>query len=227
MRVTATQVCDRRPTVRAGPLRHFSTFAATLLVALHAPAAQPRAHSNDRTALANADPAPVVRFVQSFTARGAALLRDGSLAADQRDNALRAMLLDGFDTKGAARFALGRGWRTATATQREEFVALFRKELLHKGKELFKDYEGEVLKVQRVQRMGPDTLMVETRLSNPAARINDVDFVVRKTRTELRIVDVRLEGFSMLDAYRTEFVPVLMQGGVERVLRQLRTHADF
>ncbi len=222
MRVRSVQDFNRRPTVWAGPLCRRLTLAAALLAAVQTPAAHPRAAGGTQGAPADADAAPAAGFVQSFAARGAAVLRDDSLTAEARDDAFRAMLLEGFDTEGGARFALGRGWATATPAQRDEFVALFRRELLRKAKQLFENYEGEDLKVQRVQRMGPDTLLVETKLTNPAARIKDVDFVVRKTGGRLQIVDVRLEGFSMLDAYRTRFVPYLMQGGVEAVLRSLR-----
>jgi ABC-type transporter MlaC component len=43
----------------------------------------------------------------------------------------------------------------------------------------------------------------------------------------LQIVDVQLEGFSLRETYRTEFVTPLFQGGVERVLRLLRPREAF
>ena len=227
MRVTAAQVSDRPPVVRTGPICRLLTLAAALLAAAQAPIAQSQAGGGSEAAPADAVITSVGRFVETFAARGAAVLRDTSLTPEARDDAFRAMLLDGFDTYGGARFALGRGWPIATPAQREEFVALFRQELLRKGKQLFEGYEGEVLEVQRVQPFGPDKLMVETKLSNPAARINDIDFVVRPTGDRFQIVDVRLEGFSMLDAYRSRFIGPLMQGGVEAVLRSLRERSSL
>jgi ABC-type transporter MlaC component len=190
--------------------------------------AQPSAAVEDRAALVDADVVAVTSFVETFVANAVAILTDESLPPGERDEAFRAMLMEGFDTFGGARFVLGRGWRMATREQRDEFVALFRQELLRKAKELFEGYEvGEVLEVTRVLALGAGKFMVATELTNPEARINDVDFLVRKTGARLQIVDVRLEGFSLRETYRREFVPPLFQGGVERVLRRLRPREAF
>ncbi len=201
--------------------RRFALFAALLagVQSLNA-AAEERAADDDVVA--------VTSFVETFVANAVAILTDESLPPGERDEAFRAMLMEGFDTFGGARFVLGRGWRMATREQRDEFVALFRQELLRKAKELFEGYEeGEVLEVMRVLALGAGKFMVATELTNPEARINDVDFLVRKTGARLQIVDVRLEGFSLRETYRREFVPPLFQGGVERVLRRLRPREAF
>ena len=201
--------------------RRFALFAALLagVQSLNA-AAEERAADDDVVA--------VTSFVETFVANAVAILTDESLPPGERDEAFRAMLMEGFDTFGGARFVLGRGWRMATRGQRDEFVALFRQELLRKAKELFEGYEeGEVLEVMRVLALGAGKFMVATELTNPEARINDVDFLVRKTGARLQIVDVRLEGFSLRETYRREFVPPLFQGGVERVLRRLRPREAF
>ncbi len=201
--------------------RRFALFAALLagVQSLNA-AAEERAADDDVVA--------VTSFVETFVANAVAILTDESLPPGERDEAFRAMLMEGFDTFGGARFVLGRGWRMATREQRDEFVALFRQELLRKAKELFEGYEeGEVLEVMRVLALGAGKFMVATKLTNPEARINDVDFLVRKTGARLQIVDVRLEGFSLRETYRREFVPPLFQGGVERVLRRLRPREAF
>ncbi len=96
------------------------------------------------------------------------------------------------------------------------------------AKELFEGYaEGEVLEVVRARPLGAGKFMVETKLTNPDARIDDIDFLVRKSGARLQIVDVQLEGFSLRETYRREFVTPLFQGGVERVLRRLRPREAF
>ncbi len=172
--------------------------------------------------------AAVTQFVEGFVADAVAILSDDALAPEARDEAFRAMLLAGFDTYGGARFVLGRGWRVATQDQRDEFVALFREELLGKAEELFEGYEaGEVLEVKRVLDRGSGKFLVETELTNPEARITEVDFLVRKSGARLQIVDVRLAGFSLREIYRREIVAPLFHGGVEGVLRTLRPREEF
>jgi ABC-type transporter MlaC component len=125
--------------------------AQSVATAAEAPAA-PRGEVDEVGAASDA--AAVTRFIETFVADAVAILSDRALAPEARDEAFRAMLLAGFDTYGGARFVLGRGWRVATRDQRDEFVALFRAELLGKAKELFEGYEeGEVLEVVRVRRL--------------------------------------------------------------------------
>ncbi len=203
-------------------------LCAALLAGAQLLSARPSAAGEDRTVAVDADVVAVTSLVETFVAEAVAILTNESLPPRERDEAFRSMLLEGFDTYGGARFALGRGWRMATPSQRGEFVALFRRELLRMGKELFEGYEqGEVLKVRRARPLGAGKFRVETKLTNPDARIDDIDFLVRKSGARLQIVDVQLEGFSLLETYRTEFVAPLFQGGVERVLRLLRPREAF
>lgn len=217
-----------RPAVKpAAGWRRF-VLAAAFLAAAYSASPKSDAAAQENSGLGGSDAAAVTRFVETFVDQTVAVLTDKTLAPEQRDAAYRAFLLAGFDIDGGARFALGRGWRIATSEQRAEFVALFRVELLAKAKELFEGYQpGEVLEVRRVRPAGSGKFMAETKLTNPEARIDDVDFLVRKTGAEMQIVDVRLEGFSLRDAYRSRFVGPLFQGGVEQVLRQLRPAEAF
>ena len=220
----------RVPRPAAKPAAGWRGFvlAAAFLAAAQPAGAQSTAAGETRSGVRESDAVAVTRFVETFVARTVAVLTDESLAPEQRDGAFRALLLAGFDTDGGARFALGRGWRIATPEQRDEFVALFREELLGKAKELFEGYEpGEVLEVRRVRPAGSGKFIAITKLSNPEARIDDVDFLLRRSGGDLQIVDVWLEGFSLRDAYRTRFVGPLFHGGVEQVLRQLRPAEAF
>jgi len=207
--------------------RRFALVAA-LLAGAQLPGARASAEDAARGGPKDSDTVALTAFLESFVSGAVAILTNESLLPERREEAFRTMLLEGFDTYGAARFVLGRGWRLATRDQRDEFVALFREELLRKAEELFEGYEeGEVLEVVRVQRLDTGKFMVATKLTNPEARINDVDFLVRKSGARLQIVDVRLEGFSLRETYRREFVGPLFQGGVERVLRRLRPREAF
>jgi phospholipid transport system substrate-binding protein len=166
--------------------------------------------------------AEAARHVEDFALGAAALLSDTSLSEARRDESFRRLLLQGFDTRGGARFALGHGWRAASEAQREEFVRLFQKDLLRTAKVLFEGYEGELLEVERVLPWGESQVFVESRLTNPEARIDDVDFRMGHAEGGFQIIDVHLEGLSVLSAYRSEFVDRLFRGGVEGVIELLR-----
>lgn len=216
----------RRSAVRSGvpgripPLVRV-VFAAFLFVFATPPRAGIEAPSPGQSGAVKA-----ARFVEAFSTRAVAVLQDDRLTEAERDEAFRRMLLDGFDTFGGARFALSQGWRRADERQRAEYVRLFREEILRMGKRFFEDYQGETLTVQRTRPFGYDKFLVETKLSNLDAMIDDIDFLVRKEDGEFRIVDMYFEGQSVLQAYRSEFVGRMFRAGVPGVLRMLRRSVD-
>ncbi len=167
-----------------------------------------------------------VRHVRELTERALAVLYDESLSAAQRDERFRGLFLEGFDTRRSARYALSQGWRKADERQREEFVALFREELLQLGKSLYSQYKDGTIEIERVRPWAGDEFLVETRVSDAKTEITDIDFVVSMVEDESRIVDVRFQGLSVLEAYRAEFIQQVFRGGVEGVLRGLRPRGD-
>lgn len=161
-------------------------------------------------------------FIHEFIAGGVAALRDDSLSPAERDGIFHRFILDSFDSDFAGRFALGRGWNIANAKQRKEYLDLFRADMLRVGNRLFRGYRDETLEVLRIIRLANGKLSVETRLTNPRSAVRDIDFRLRSDDGSFRIIDVRLEGFSMLSSYRAEITGRLLQGGVEGVLEMLR-----
>jgi phospholipid transport system substrate-binding protein len=161
-------------------------------------------------------------FIHEFIAGGVAALRDDSLSPAERDGIFHRFILDSFDSDFAGRFALGRGWNIASAKQRKEYLDLFRADMLRVGNRLFRGYRDETLEVLRIIRLANGKLSVETRLTNPRSAVRDIDFRLRSDDGSFRIIDVRLEGFSMLSSYRAEITGRLLQGGVEGVLEMLR-----
>ena len=166
------------------------------------------------------------RHVRELAERSLAVLYDESLSAAQRDELFRGLFLEGFDTRRSARYVLSQGWRKADERQREEFVVLFREELLQLGKSLYSHYKDGTMEIERVRLWAGDEFLVETRVSGAKTGITDIDFVVSMVEGEPRIVDVRFQGLSVLETYRAEFIQQVFRGGVEGVLRGLRPHGS-
>lgn len=161
-------------------------------------------------------------FIQGFIAGGVAVLRDKNLTPALRDGIFHQFILDNFDSDFAGRFALGRGWDIATARQREEYLDLFRADMLRVGNRLFRGYRDETLEVLSIVQQPEGKLLVRTRLTNPLSAVREIDFRLQPEGGRFRIIDVQLEGFSMLSSYRAEITGRLLQGGVVGVLEMLR-----
>jgi phospholipid transport system substrate-binding protein len=164
-------------------------------------------------------------FVQGFADRVLATLRDRSLPAPQRLRAVDGLVEQGFALDRVARLALGRYWRSASASERREFSELFKAAVLASYSRRFDDYADRRLRVASAAPAG-EQVSVETYLEGGTAPIR-LDWRVAELDGSWRVLDIVVEGVSLLVTYRNEFAAVIEQHGgqVAALIVELRTRA--
>lgn len=181
------------------------------------------ATSLPRPSLAGASAAEA--FVQGFADRVLATLRDRSIPAPQRLQAVDGLVEQGFALDRVARLALGRYWRSASESERREFSELFKAAVLASYSRRFDDYADRRLRVAGAAPAG-EQVSVETYLEGGAAPVR-LDWRVAELDGSWRVLDIVVEGVSLLVTYRNEFAAVIEQGGgqVAALIAELRTRA--
>ena len=155
------------------------------------------------------------------------LARDKGLSQDEFKRRLRAIAEQDFDVPRIARFALGQYWRSASDTDRQEFVEAFEDYMVEVYATHFRQYSGAYFKVVGQGQQG-DTTMVTTEIAQasgqPPAK---VIWQVARQPNGYKITDVAIEGISQAITYREEFSSVLAQHGgqVSALTQQLREKA--
>ncbi len=174
-------------------------------------------------------PAPVVAgpgdagaFVKQLGDDAIAVLSGADTDAEQRRTRYRELLDRGFAINTIARFVLGRYWRAATKTQRSEYLVLFREFVLDTYAARLEEYAGQTFEVVKLQPLDKKDTMVNTEIRSPGAPSIRVDYRVRARRDGLKIVDVVVEGVSLITTQRAEFASVINRKGVEGLLAMLR-----
>jgi phospholipid transport system substrate-binding protein len=156
-----------------------------------------------------------------------ALARDKSLSQDVFKQRLRTIAEQDFDVPRIARFAVGQYWRTASDTDRQQFVEAFEDYMVQVYATHFRQYSGANFKVVGQRQQG-DTTMVTTEIAQasgqPPAK---VIWQVARQPNGYKITDVSIEGISQAITYREEFSSVLAQHGgqVSALTQQLREKA--
>ena len=199
------------------PLRHrFFSLASAALAGMLAFAA-PRALAADDAA----------SFVGQAADSVLALARDKGLSQHKFKEGLRTIAEQDFDVPRIARFALGQYWRSASDTDRQEFVEAFEDYMVEVYATHFRQYSGANFKVVG-QRAQGDTTMVTTEIAQasgqPPAK---VIWQVAHQPNGYKITDVVIEGISQAITYREEFSSVIgLHGGqVSALTQQLREKA--
>lgn len=163
-------------------------------------------------------------FVKQLGDRTIEVLTNESYSAEDRMAHYRELLRDGFAVNTIARFALGRHWRSATPELREEYLALFQDFVLDIYSKRLNAFSGESFTVlESIAIDGSDT-MVSTEISGGDGPPIRVDYRVRSQNDALQIVDVLVEGISLIVTQRSEFASVINRDGLEGLMDKLREY---
>ena len=161
-------------------------------------------------------------FVADLGERAIAVLAQRDLDVPTRQRALGELLVTGFDMKVISRLALGRPYRDLDSAQRSDYEELFRKFVLETYGARLANYSGEQLRILRETPASDDDVVVASEIGRAGAEPLRVNWRVRGGPDGLRIVDVIVEGVSMIVTQRNEFQAVVDARGLPGLLDLLR-----
>lgn len=163
-------------------------------------------------------------FVATLGESAIGLLADQNISEETRVERFYGLLQEGFDFPLIGRFVLGIHWRRATDEQRSEYSVLFEQHLVNTYASRLGSYGGETLRIKG-ERSDPnrDTIVSSEIIQKRGPRIK-VDWRVRGSAGAYKVVDVIVEGISLVITQRDEFSSVIRREGhgVEGLLAQLR-----
>jgi phospholipid transport system substrate-binding protein len=156
------------------------------------------------------------------------LARNTTLSQEQLKQQIHTIADQAFDAPRIAQFVLGRYWRTASPTERQQFVQAFENYMVQVYTTRFRQYSGATFKVVGQRQEGNST-MVTTEIAQPnSQQPARVIWQVGKTANGYKITDVSIEGISQAITYRQEFNSVIEQhnGQVSALIQQLQQKAS-
>jgi phospholipid transport system substrate-binding protein len=163
--------------------------------------------------LANAagDPAG---FINELVDQALKALDNKQLTTEDRARQFRDLLDHDFDMTRIARFVLGRYWNDASEADRQRFQKLFEEYVVRGYAQRFSDYSGEKVKITGSRPESETSTLVQSQIiRTDGAPPAKVDWRVRKDDHGFKIVDVDVEGVSMVLTQREEFSSVIQRSG--------------
>ncbi len=162
------------------------------------------------------------RFVQSLAEQVTNMFSDGELTVERRDARFRNLLENGFDMNLIGRVALDGHWPDATVEQHGEYLALFSDYLIKSYGRWIKAYAAGQLEVVQSAPIDDRDTLVRTRISRTAGESENIEWRVRLSGEGMRVIDVIVDGVSMLNTQRSEFAAVIARDGIDGLLETLR-----
>ena len=171
-----------------------------------------------------------IAFVRSIGDDVIAILGDkANSTLAEREAAFREVMERGFDIPTVTRFVLGRHWKSATNEQRAEFSAIFLDFIARVYASRFDSYSygGERFTVRSAIADESGDTIVRARVARPSgADPVELDFRVRSKDGNHRVVDLYVEGISMLLTHRAEFGSVINRKGIDGLLSDIRARIE-
>ena len=153
-----------------------------------------------------------------------ALQKSGSPA--QKAAKMEDILRRGFDFQTIGRFVIGRYWNTASPQQREEYIKVF-SDFVAKSysRRLAEEAAINGFNITNIRDLGEGDSLVQTAITRPSGPPLNYEWRVRDGGGGAKIVDVVVEGVSLLVTQRADFTSVAGQNGVDGLIKTLRDKA--
>ncbi|MGE3920160.1 MAG: phospholipid-binding protein MlaC [Gammaproteobacteria bacterium] len=142
-------------------------------------------------------------------------------------NIVTQYLLPLADQQGMAQAALGRAaWKSATPTQRTEFVNQFRTLIVKTYAAAFshfKDQKVEFLPL-RGQLAAQNNITVQSKIISSQRPPVTVTYNLVNQGGHWKVRDFSVDGISMIQSFNSQFTSQLAQGGIAKLIETLKQH---
>jgi phospholipid transport system substrate-binding protein len=150
-----------------------------------------------------------------------AILNSGD-TDDEKIKRLEQLAYGVIDFDTVSRLVLAKYWKQFNPEQRQQFEEEFKRALtVSYGRRIGQfGQEKVVILGERQEPLGDVT--VQSRIVGGKAGDIKVDYRLRQKDGTWYVIDVIVEGVSIVSSYRTQFQEIIGQGGPERLLADLR-----
>ncbi|HLY46316.1 MAG TPA: ABC transporter substrate-binding protein [Stellaceae bacterium] len=130
----------------------------------------------------------------------------------QRAARFRQLFDRDFDLPDLARFVLGPAGRRLSPPQQQEFLALFRENLVQGYAKRLAEYAGEPFRVTGSRTVGDETIVTSQVQRRGGAPV-EIDWHVAQRDGRLLVTDVAIDGVSQRVTERKEFAGIVERNG--------------
>ena len=159
-------------------------------------------------------------------------LRRGDADPNDRVDQLAALLEARTDVALISRLALGRHWNRLPEPEREAYQELFRDVVIGSMARRLNGYAGDAaapleerFRILGSAPAGTGDVLVRSKVFPAQGQPLDLDWRLRSGDSGLVVIDLIVEGASLLVSQRSEFAAVIERGDLAGLLAELRARA--
>jgi phospholipid transport system substrate-binding protein len=166
---------------------------------------------------------PPTEVVRTTVDQVLEVLNDTSLEPQVRRGRIEDIAYARFDFDTMSKLVVARYWKTFTPEQKAEFIDEFKSFLAHTYGERIDRYSDEEVQIVGETPMKRGDVKVLTKIVGGDYGGALVEYRLREGDDgQWRVIDVKVEGISLVLNYRDQFKTLLSRGGPDELLQQLK-----
>ncbi len=140
-------------------------------------------------------------------------LSDTTLTVQDREQRIGDLMRDHFDVPAISRYVLGRYSAGASRQEQETFAGLFQRWMIVTYSGTVQNFSDTSWNVVRTRPDGLEGVVVNSEIPRVEARPLEIDWRLHQDGGEYKIVDVSLEGISLVLVEREEVAAIIQRNG--------------
>lgn len=175
----------------------------------------------------NAQEVPANEFVEQFSndILSDIKTRKKELLADpaKLDALVDQKVMPNVNFRRMTQLVVGRPWREATSTQRDQLTEQFKVLLVKTYSGALSQVGDQTLQVDKL-RARPDEVdvVVTSRILQKSGSPVDLAYRVEKKEGKWKVYDLSVLGLWLVDSYKAQFTPVLNSAGLDGLIQTLK-----
>lgn len=132
------------------------------------------------------------------------------------------LVIPHFDFVSMSKWVLGKNWKSASESQRADFIEQFKTLLVRTYARALLEYSGQAVKYYPVEQKPDSNLaVVKTELTSTGAQPFPVAYRMHQANEEWKVVDVSVDGVSLVSTYRGSFASQIKKEGFDSLIKKL------
>ncbi len=183
--------------------------------------------ANEPAAEIEVDPVEsAIAFTREVTDAATTAFSDDNPTYDEKLADFQLVLTDALALEVIGKFMMGETYRALSEEQRARYDAIFPEYITRQYADQFADIVGRPLEVSDAKPFGKRDVVVRTQFMREDASPVPVDWRVRRLKSgEQKMIDIIVNGVSIMLVKREEFSAFLAQNDVDDLLAQLEIEA--
>lgn len=176
-------------------------------------------------AKAEIDVAKADSFVREITSNGIEEIINANVSQTVKDERFEKLFNKALDLDFIGQFVLGRYWRTATPTQRKNFIQVYRELNIKTWSARFDEFKGKsFVFTGSTPSTSSNQVFINSTVSMGEGEPAKVVWRVKQTGNTFKIVDIIIENVSLAITARNEYTAYIKNhnGDVDALIKDLQ-----